>query len=248
MDFDNPAQRRSIDYKKFKNSQSLSPYKQSVNLESPALYQENEAMYLANVRENRNSALQNMNPNSTIGQSVLSNLYSQSLNQENDAIGQVAKNNAQNTTNWLNQRSGINNQQQQMNNQYNDKYYNDVAQIEAVKNVNDINYMDEVSQMNAMRLQAKNRMLGTAIEGGYGDSLDIGDNSVTFDVSKIGARFNGGTDSKKTPVSNNKLNWKMIDGVPHHVYMDADGKPQAIPVNVGKAQLGGMGKFRMKLK
>jgi len=247
MDFDNPAEGQAIAYEKFKNSQSLSPYKQTVKLESPGLYQENEAAYLANVRESRNSALQNMNPNSTIGQSAMSNVYSQSLNQENDAIGQVFKNNAQNSTNYLNQRSAMNNQQQQMNNQYNDKYYNDVSQIEAVKNQNDINYMNQISQMNAKRLQAKNRFLGTAIETGLGDALDIDDNSVTFDVSKIGARINGG--SKKESVPNtNKLNVKMIDGVPYHTYIDENGKPQAIPVNVNKAQFGGMGKYRMKLK
>jgi len=241
LDFDNPYEAQAIAYKKLKGNNMLSPYKGNVNLEAPSLYQESVDPYMTNIGENRNSSLQQINPNSSVGQSQLSNLYSQQLNVGNEAIGQVARNNAQNITNWLGQRAEVANRQQQVDYDLNKRYYDDVAQLQATSDENDINYMDSISQMAAKRQQAKNRFLGTAIETGIGDALEVGDNSVTFDINKMPGKVYSPTGGNQQPLG------KIVNvkGVPHE-YVIENGKSVLRPITIQK-QHGGFTKFNMKL-
>ena len=237
MEFDNPYEANAIAYKKLKNASVMSPYKGSVNLQTPELYQESITPYVNNIREQRNAVLQQLNPNSTSGQSVLANIYEQGIAQENEAVSNVGRNNAKFTTDWLAQKAETRNRQQQLDYDMNNKYSADVAQLQATQDENDINYMNSISEMNAKRLQAKNALVRTAMETGIGDALDIKDNSFTFDVNKLPKNFYS---KDVTPVDGKKRELgKIINvkGIPYETYLDENGK--AVMRKVEVQQVGG---------
>ena len=104
--------------------------------------------------------------------------------------------------------------------------------------------MDSISQMAAKRLQAKNRMVSMGIEGGFGDALEVGDNSVTFDINKMPGKVyspTGGNQQPQQPLG------KIVNvkGVPHE-YVIENGKSVLRPITIQK-QHGGFTKFNMKL-
>lgn len=247
LQYDNPDEARAIQYRRLKGSNVFAPYKGNVQLSTPVQSEESVNPYLANIREQRNAVMQQINPNTSTGQAMLSGLYGQSLNQENEAVGQVNRNNVQNNTNWLNQVANTRNQQQQLDYQMNDKYYNDVTQLQALQDENDMNYMDSIANMSAKRLQAKNRFLGTAIETGLSnEALNIGDNEVTFDVNKIPVSFYDKTGNRGTTIAPKEAEKSiMIKGVPHKAIYDENGKLiNYTPVPITKAQYG-MSKYKM---
>ena len=247
LQYDNPDEARAIQYRRLKGSNVLAPYKGNIQLSTPVQSEESVNPYLANIREQRNAVMQQINPNSSTGQAALAGLYGQSLNQENEVVGQVNRSNIQNNTNWLNQVANTRNQQQQLNYNMNDKYYNDVAQLQALQDENDMNYMDSISNMSAKRLQAKNRFLGTAIETGLpNEALNIGDREVTFDVSKIPTNFY----SPKSDATSELPQGKMIyvKGLPYQQVTDKNGKIVLQPVPISKGQHGGMSKYKMVMK
>lgn len=247
MDFDNPYEANAIAYKKLKNASVMSPYKGSVNLQTPELYQESITPYVNNIREQRNAVLQQLNPNSTSGQSVLANIYGQGIAQENEAVSNVGRNNAKFTTDWLAQKAETRNRQQQLDYDMNNKYSADVAQLQATQDENDINYMNSISEMNAKRLQARNAMIRTAMETGIGDALDIKDNSFTFDVNKLPRNFY----SKETNPDNTGTKRQLgkiinIKGIPYESYLDENGK--AVMRKVEVQQVGGKSnKYKINL-
>jgi len=241
--YDNPDEARAIQYRKLKNSGVLAPFRGGMTVQAPELYQESATPYLDNIREQRNAMLQQVNPNTATGQAVLANMYGQGLNQSNKAIGDVSRANAQNTTNWLNQRADVSNKQQQFDYQNDNRYYNDVAQLQANQDEEDINYMNSIANISAKRLQAKNSLLNTAIMTGLPDeALHIGDNAVSFDVSKIPHNFT----SPKTETASPTTKTIMIKGIPHQVYTDENGVVQAKPIEIKKTQYGGMGKYNFR--
>lgn len=247
LQYDNPDEARAIQYRRLKGSNVLAPYKGNIQLSTPVQSEESVNPYLANIREQRNAVMQQINPNTSTGQAALAGLYGQSLNQENEAVGQVNRNNVQNNTNWLNQVANTRNQQQQLNYNMNDKYYNDVTQLQALQDENDMNYMDSISNMSAKRLQAKNRFLGTAIETGLpSDALNIGDKEVSFDISKVPINFY----SPKSDATSELPQGKMVyvKGIPYQQVTDKNGGISLTPVKVNKAQYGGMSKYKMVMK
>lgn len=247
LQYDNPDEARAIQYRRLKGSSVLAPYKGNIQLSTPVQSEESVNPYLANIREQRNTVMQQINPNTSTGQAMLAGLYGQSLNQENEDVGQVNRNNIQNNINWLNQVANTRNQQQQLDYQMNDKYYNDVTQLQALQDENDMNYMDNIANMSAKRLQAKNRFLGTAIETGLpSDALDIGDREVTFDVSKIPVSFYDKSGNRGTTVAPKEAEKSiMIKGVPHKAVYDENGRIiNYTPIPITKAQYG-MSKYKM---
>lgn len=247
LQYDNSDEARAIQYRRLKGSNVLAPYKGNIQLSTPVQSEESVNPYLANIREQRNAVMQQINPNTSTGQAALAGLYGQSLNQENEAVGQVNRNNIQNNTNWLNQVASTRNQQQQLDYNMNDKYYNDVTQLQALQDENDMNYMDSISNMSAKRLQAKNRFLGTAIETGLpSDALNIGDREITFDVSKIPTNFY----SPKSDATSELPQGKMVyvKGIPYQQVTDKNGGISLTPVPINKAQYGGMSKYKMVMK
>lgn len=247
LQYDNPDEARAIQYRRLKGSNVLAPYKGNIQLSTPVQSEESVNPYLANIREQRNAVMQQINPNSSTGQAALAGLYGQSLNQENEAVGQVNRSNIQSNTNWLNQVANTRNQQQQLDYNMNDKYYNDVAQLQALQDENDMNYMDSISNMSAKRLQAKNRFLGTAIETGLpSDALNIGDKEVTFDVSKIPTNFYSPKSDATSELPQGKIVY--VKGIPYQQVTDKNGGISLTPVPINKSQHGGMSKYKMVMK
>ena len=235
MSFDNPLELQALNYRKLKNNSVLAPYRGSVNLRNPQLYQESLEPYMNNVREQRNALLQQLNPNTSQGQAVLSGINSNMLNSMNQVTGEVNRNNQQALTNYLNQVQETANKQGMFNYENDLRYSNDIAQLRATQDENDINYMDSLANMNAKRLQAKNRFLTTAIETGLpSEALNVQDNGVTFDVTKIPYEFynrlQGTTPTESKPIK--------MNGQYYNVKKDANGKSYYEPVDI-RMQYGG---------
>lgn len=235
MSFDNPLELQALNYRKLKNNSVLAPYRGSVNLKTPELYQESLEPYMNNVREQRNALLQQLNPNTSQGQAVLSGINSNMLNSMNQVTGEVNRNNQQALTNYLNQVQETANKQSMFNYENDLRYSNDIAQLRATQDENDINYMDSLANMNAKRLQAKNRFLTTAIETGLpSEALNIQDDGVTFDVTKIPYQFynrlQGTTPTESKPIK--------MNGQYYNVKKDANGKSYYEPVDI-RMQYGG---------
>lgn len=238
LDFDNPMEAQAIAYRKLKNASMLAPYRGSMQMQTPELYQESVEPYLNNIREQRNAMMQNINPNTSVGQAMLSGLNANLLNTSNNAISEVSRNNAQNTTNYLNQVADIRNKQQSFDYENNRRYSDEVAQLRATQDENDIAYMDALANMNAKRLQAKNRFLTTAIETGLpSDALDIQDDKVTFDVTKVPYQIYNSAKSSEKPV--NKRPIKLGDKYYDQYYDTKTGKMRYEPIDIDNKQLGG---------
>lgn len=249
INYDNDAEARAIQYRKLENSSLLAPYRGTMTMQSPELYQESATPYLDNIREQRNTMLQQLNPNTSTGQAVMASMYGQQLNQENQAIGQVARNNAQSTTQFLNQRADARNKQQQFDYQNDNRYYGDIAQLQASQSEEDNIYMNSIANMEGKRLQAKNALLNTAIMTGLpSDALDIGEEGVTFDVGKIPKGFYDGKYNRTPSVaSTEKQKTMMYKGSPHAIEYDENGIISNLrEIPVAKAQYGGMTKYNFR--
>ena len=243
LEYDNPLEAQAINYRKLKNSEVMPPYRGSMQLQTPSLYQESVDPYLANIKEQRNAVMQNINPNTSTGQAMLAGINANLVDASNKAIGEVNRNNMQNTTNWLNQVADIRNKQQSFDYENNRRYTDEIAQLKAIQDEGDIAYMDSVANMNAKRLQAKNRFLTTAIETGLpSEALNIGDESVTFDVNKIPYQIYTRNSGSNTPVNQKPI--KMGDK--YYDKVMENGRVRYVPVNIENKQLGGkMSKHKM---
>lgn len=236
LEYDNPLEAQAINYRKLKNSEVMPPYRGSMQLQTPSLYQESVDPYLANIKEQRNAVMQNINPNTSVGQAMLAGINANLIDASNKAIGEVSRNNMQNTTNWLNQVADIRNKQQSFDYENNRRYADEVAQLKAIQDEGDIAYMDSVANMNAKRLQAKNRFLTTAIETGLpSEALNIGDESVTFDVNKIPYQIYTRDSGANTPVNQKPI--KMGDK--YYDKVVENGRVRYVSVNIDNKQLGG---------
>lgn len=233
LDYNNESEARAIAFKHLKNNSTLAPFRKTVNLENPELIQESIDPYLNNMKEQRNAMLQQVNPNTTAGQALLSQMHSQNLSQENDVIGQVSGRNRQLQNQYNNQAIETRNKNKLLNLTNDSNYYDDIAQLQSQKDDNDIGYMNEIANYKAKGLSAKNKFLNLAIESGLPkEVLNVGDNNVEFDISKKPYEvFN--------PMGKNKNNNNIvtIDGKQMIVQYDKDGKMTLVPIS-NKSQTG----------
>lgn len=118
---------------KLRNNTIKMPYFGRTDLKNPSLYTQNISPYLNDLYAANNSAKQNLDMNSAVGQSAQIQLGANLLDRVNDVSGKVYNTNMQQTVNWENALADIYNKQQQIDDGNRRQYDDDVNRILANK-------------------------------------------------------------------------------------------------------------------
>lgn len=167
------------------------PMYQQVNMQEPAFAEESERPYVNQIQESYNTAIQNINPNSTTGQAMVAQLQANASNQTNDVLGQVFSRNLQRRTDYFNNLSSMRNQEQLTNQQLKQQYVQGVQGTIANRD-SILNNLDEdlANKLSAQKQFLNNTKLGLWMAGTPSDAYKINDDSIELDYSKVPMDFN----------------------------------------------------------
>jgi len=166
------------------------PMYQQVNMQEPAFAEESERPYVNQIQESYNTALQNINPNSTTGQAMVAQLQANASNQINDVLGQVFSRNLQRRTDYFNNLSSMRNQEQLTNQQLKQQYVQGVQGTIANRD-SILNSLDEdlANKLSAQKQFLNNTKLGLWMAGTPSDAYKINDDSIELDYSQVPMDF-----------------------------------------------------------
>lgn len=150
---------RYLSNMKLRNNEIKLPYFQQVDLKTPQLYQQDITPYINNLYTGYNSAAQNIDMNSAVGQAQALQLNANLDKSINDVSGTVYNQNLKAAIDWENQLTGIYNQQSQLDNQ-NRAAYSDGVDLVRTNKQNVDNQIDALAYEHKMKqIQNQNNMM-----------------------------------------------------------------------------------------